>query len=71
MALAMVRAGIPALPFDCDPLAAGENEGADTLEIVVPPAFSEAAHWFVQGFEAAAFPPFDEEEEESPNDSAS
>jgi len=62
MALAMNRAGIPALTFDCDPLASGELEGADTVEIIVPAPLFNAANWFVLGFEAASFPHTEDEE---------
>jgi hypothetical protein len=67
LALALNRAGIPALVYACDPLAAGEPEGADAVELLVPAPLFEAANWFVQGFEAAVYPPFDDEEEDGPD----
>jgi predicted amidophosphoribosyltransferase len=66
LALALSRAGIPALTFACDPLAAGEAEGGDSVEVVVPVPLYDAANWFVQGFEAALLPPPEEDEEEPP-----
>ncbi|MHC4601482.1 MAG: hypothetical protein ACYS47_21005 [Planctomycetota bacterium] len=63
LALAMSRAGIPALTFDVDPLAAGEDEGADTVEVVVPLHLYDAANWFLLGFEAAIFPQAKEDDD--------
>jgi|GEM_PF-6117107 len=64
LALALCRTGIPAVSLDCDPLAAGEDEGTDAVRIVVPIPFFEAASWFVHGFEAALMPPLEQEQPE-------
>ena len=54
VALALSRAGIPALVFDC----AEPPEGIDAplRDVVVPATMYNLAVWFCRGFEAAAFP---------------